>query len=117
MPLERLMMEQLDGREGVLALTASVPSLAAPKGPGRPRGSNNKPRVPGWHDEVEAAELLGESAPTRRRHRKRGIGPRVGRHARRVMPPDGAEAESLAEQLANAEAAPWPRGRGRPRAA
>ena len=111
------MMEQLDRREGLLALTASVPSLAAPKGAGRPRGSNNKPRVPGWHDEVEAAELLGESVPTRRRNRKRGIGPRWARHGRRVMHPDGAEAEYLAQQLAKAEAAASPRGRGRPRGA
>jgi hypothetical protein len=106
---------QFDLREELLASTANMQSTVG-RGPGRPIGTkNNKPRVPGWHDEVEAAELLGESVPTRRRNRRRGIGPRWTRHGRRVMHPDGAEADYLAAQLAKAEAAASPRRRGRPR--
>jgi len=75
------------------------------------------PTVPGWHGDAEAAVLLGESLPTRRRKRARGIGPKWVRHGRRILYADGSEAEYLTELQAKAEAASAPRGRGRPRKA
>jgi len=71
--------------------------------------------VPGWHTEEEAAELLGESMPLRRRNRRAGIGPKWVRHGRRIVYADGSEAAYLAELQARADAADKPRGRERPR--
>jgi hypothetical protein len=83
-----------------------------PPGEGR---RNNKPAVAGWHSEEEAARLLGEHLQTRRRKRKRGIGPKWVRHGRDILYPDGAEEEYLAGLLAKAETEREPRRRGRPR--
>lgn len=89
-------------------------SLTAGRSPGR---KNSKPKIPGWHGEEESAGLLGESVATRRRNRRRGIGPKWARHGRHILHPDGAEEEYLAELLRQQEAAAEPPRRGRPRRA
>ena len=76
---------------------------------------NRQPAVRGWHTEDEAARLLGEHIQTRRRNRKRGLGPKWVRHGRDVLYPDGGEDEYLADLLKKAEAERAPPRRGRPR--
>ena len=88
---------------------------ARTKGAGRPRGlPNNRPSIPGWHDDHESARLLGEDIQTRRRNRRMGIGPKWVRHGRHILYRDGAEEEYLAEKLAKTEPERAPPRRGRP---
>jgi hypothetical protein len=78
-------------------------------------GPRRRPAVPGWHDEFEAARLLGEHIQVRRKKRRLGIGPPFVVHGRSAMYRDGCEAEYFASML-NQKVEP-PRRRGRPRKA
>ena len=99
--------------DGLVALPATVAIVGRQ---GKRPYKNNKPDAEGWHDEHEAARILGEDLQTRRRKRRAGEPPhdwiQTGRH---VLYRDGAEEKFLAELLWKRAAAAEPRGRGRPR--
>jgi hypothetical protein len=81
----------------------------------RRRGPQKKynATIPNWHNEEEAARLLGEHLQTRRRRRRAGIGPKCVLNGREWLYPDGAEAAYL-DALLQQKMEP-PRRRGRPR--
>jgi hypothetical protein len=71
--------------------------------------------IPGFIDEQQFANQLGLSRATVRRWRRQGYGPAWIKIGRRDYTRETAAEEFAAAQLAKAEAAAKPRGRGRPR--
>jgi hypothetical protein len=60
------------------------------------------PHIEGLHSEEEEADILGESLQTRRRNRRRGIGPKPIRHGRRYLYFDD-HSKYIAEQQAQVD--------------
>jgi hypothetical protein len=72
-------------------------------------------RIPGFITDQQQADRLGVTVSTLRRWRRKGYGPKSVKIGRKDYYPETADAEFAAAQLAEAEAAAEPRGRGRPR--